>query len=278
MIDNASSDRTISVLKTIPEIELVANPRNYGLAVATCQAEKIARGELLLVTNPDIVFNETTKRLFDHAETHPDDEIMAPSLISDAKGAYHNVPHFHRFPFLLGFISFGLLNKTLWHFLTKHYESWPKPKKQRTFDPSQVVDKHGKPEGFDDTKAYGACCILIRKSALDKIGGFYRPQYFLAFSDADWGMRMGRAHIKGGHVNGAEVYHYGGGSMSKLDRKFFYYILGRDQGRFEKDWGHWTQHFLLYFLDTIVLTIISRLRYTDGLKQRILYLKGWSSW
>lgn len=254
------------------DIATIANPENYGLAYATCQAEKLAKADLLMFTNPDIIFNSTLQHMMDYADQHPEQEVMAPSLTSDIKGNYYNVPHFHRFPFLLGFMFGWQLDKRFGKFLTKHYQSWPR--KGHSFELSAT----GPPEDFDDSKAYGACCVLIRRSALEKIGGFYNPHYFLAFSDADWGMRVGLHHIKGGAVKGAEVYHFGGGSMKKLSRQFNHYILGKDQGRFEKDWGHWGLRFILYFLDTILLAIMARGRYTESLENRILYLKGWASW
>ena len=53
VVDNASADDTLPMLDGHPEVNVIANPDNRGFAAANNQGLAVARGEWLLLLNPD---------------------------------------------------------------------------------------------------------------------------------------------------------------------------------------------------------------------------------
>src|SRR5205085_910615 len=69
VIDNASTDRTAEVVRSrFPSVELLENPTNAGFAVAVNAAAEHARGDVILLLNPDAVISaEGVRVLADEA-------------------------------------------------------------------------------------------------------------------------------------------------------------------------------------------------------------------
>ena len=54
-MDNNSADGTVEMIKNeFPQVKLIANKENLGFAKANNQAIKQARGEFILLLNPDM--------------------------------------------------------------------------------------------------------------------------------------------------------------------------------------------------------------------------------
>ena len=61
VVDNNSVDGSVSLIKDkFPQVTLIENKVNTGFSVANNQAIKIARGEYVLLLNPDTVVQEDT--------------------------------------------------------------------------------------------------------------------------------------------------------------------------------------------------------------------------
>jgi N-acetylglucosaminyl-diphospho-decaprenol L-rhamnosyltransferase len=73
VVDNASPDGTVEVLRGYGDaVVLLEQPSNTGYAAATNTAADRARGELLLLVNPDCVVDEgCVQRLVDHLDDTP---------------------------------------------------------------------------------------------------------------------------------------------------------------------------------------------------------------
>lgn len=83
VVDNASSDGTLDMLREFPEVHLIANPDNRGFAAANNQALAVARGEWLFLLNPDtIVPQGALKTLMDFAQAHPEAGAVGPRLLN----------------------------------------------------------------------------------------------------------------------------------------------------------------------------------------------------
>lgn len=270
---NKSSDRTLEIVQEASNtgsyhIDIVPLPKNYGLGTATAIAYRLVTKstDLVLMTNPDIIFNETIKIVIEYAEHHPEADAILPSLRSDPHGSYHGARHFRKLPFFLGFTSGSFLNRYFRQVLTRYYLSGPR-----------VSAAYGSRE--NDSHAYGASCMLFRKEAVDRMDGLYSPEYFYVYADADLGNRMAKAKVRQVNLPDAWVYHFGGYSSKKLspDPTWREYLMGNGQSQFEKDWGHQNKNFLLWLADTVFLILLSRLRYTQSVANRIAFLKGWVS-
>ncbi len=61
VVDNNSVDKSVALVKEkFPEVKLIANKENVGFAKANNQAMRIAKGEYILLLNPDTLLEEDT--------------------------------------------------------------------------------------------------------------------------------------------------------------------------------------------------------------------------
>ena len=71
LIDNASGDDTTRYLKTLTDAQVALNDDNRGFAAGCNQGLQLAKGDYLLLLNPDTVVTEGwLPRLIAHAERH----------------------------------------------------------------------------------------------------------------------------------------------------------------------------------------------------------------
>ena len=82
VVDNASSDNTLEMLRTgYPWVQVIANRENRGFARANNQGIALARGRLVLLLNPDTILSEGALRtLSDFLMNHPAAGAIGPNL------------------------------------------------------------------------------------------------------------------------------------------------------------------------------------------------------
>jgi len=83
VIDNNSIDGSLALIKKdYPEIKTLKNVRNLGLCRANNQGIKLARGEYVLIMNPDVILeNSTLTELIKIAEIKPRAGAIGPKLL-----------------------------------------------------------------------------------------------------------------------------------------------------------------------------------------------------
>ncbi|HEY5625426.1 MAG TPA: glycosyltransferase [Dehalococcoidia bacterium] len=85
VIDNASSDGTPAYLHTLTDAQVVLSEDNSGFAAGCNQGLRLARGDYLLLLNPDTAVTEGwLGRLVAHAERH--DDVGAVGPVSNGTG------------------------------------------------------------------------------------------------------------------------------------------------------------------------------------------------
>src|SRR5690606_17289824 len=74
VVDNNSSDNSLEMVrKQFPEVIIIANKDNVGFSKANNQAMAIAKGEYILLLNPDTVVEEDTfSKCITFSDKHPD--------------------------------------------------------------------------------------------------------------------------------------------------------------------------------------------------------------
>ena len=74
VVDNNSVDGSVTLIKEkFPQVHLIVNKTNTGFSVANNQALKIAKGEYVLLLNPDTVVQEDTfTKILTFMDSHPD--------------------------------------------------------------------------------------------------------------------------------------------------------------------------------------------------------------
>ncbi|MEZ5172811.1 MAG: glycosyltransferase [Bacteroidia bacterium] len=89
VVDNHSVDGSVEMLReSYPQVKLIANTDNVGFSRANNQAIREARGEYVLLLNPDTVVEEDTFRTcIEFMDSHAEAGAMGVKLI-DGKGKY----------------------------------------------------------------------------------------------------------------------------------------------------------------------------------------------
>jgi GT2 family glycosyltransferase len=84
VVDNDSGDGSAELVQTeFPQVRLIANTENKGFAVAANQALRQARGEFLLLLNPDAELMEhSLAELVDCLERNPDVGVVGGAIVN----------------------------------------------------------------------------------------------------------------------------------------------------------------------------------------------------
>jgi hypothetical protein len=103
VVDNASHDGAPSELKKeLPEIKLLRNERNLGFGAAANQGVRAARGQRVLLLNPDAQLLEgSLGRLNQVLDQDPGAALVAPSLLLDDGQRQESPRRFYNFSSLL---------------------------------------------------------------------------------------------------------------------------------------------------------------------------------
>ncbi|GJE14861.1 MULTISPECIES: glycosyltransferase family 2 protein [Methylobacterium] len=197
LVDNASTDGTPErVAQAFPRVRVIAERTNHGFAGGNAVALAHATGETILLLNPDAFLRdpEALPGLMAHLDAHPELGAVGPRL-TFPDGA-HQVGDAGYEPRPLSILvhagglsgRFGLRGLYL------------------------ASRQAGGRQALDVDWICGAC-LLLRRSAIDAIGGLRSPM-FLYGEDVDWGCRLRDAGWRVAYLPGIAVVHLQGGSGS----------------------------------------------------------------
>lgn len=199
VVDNNSVDGSCAMVQEkFPQITLIANTENVGFSKANNQAMQIAKGEYVLLLNPDTVVQEDTfSNCLAFMDSHPDAGCIGVKMI-DGKG--HFLPESKRAlptPEVSFYKIFGL-SKLFPH--------------SRKFGQYHLtyLDK-------DKTHKVDILCgafMLMRKTALDK-AGLLDETFFMYGEDIDLSYRIIKAGFNNYYFAGTTIIHYKGESTKK---------------------------------------------------------------
>lgn len=209
VVDNNSVDGSVAMVQTkFPNVKLIANKDNGGFSKANNQAMKIAKGEYVLLLNPDTLVEEDTfEKVVKFMDEHPDAGGLGINMV-DGKGNF--LPESKRSlptPEVAFYKIFGL--------------SWLFPKSKRfgkyhlTF-----LDK----DETHEIEVLSGAFMLMRKEALDKVG-LLDEDYFMYGEDIDLSYRIILGGYKNYYYPEARIIHYKGESTKKgsLNYVFVFY-------------------------------------------------------
>jgi GT2 family glycosyltransferase len=202
VVDNASTDNSVAMLRAqFPTVQLQANTQNVGFAAANNQAAAAARGDYLLLLNPDTVVQPgALETLVRYAETHPTLGTLGPRLLN-ADGTPQR-SCWRGFPGLRMALSDALY---LWKLpglpLARATEYQPAELAQ-----PRVVDH-----------LLGAA-LLIPRTLWRQLGGF-DATFFLFFEETDWCFRAEQHDRPSLFLPTAVIVHLGQHSMDQNPRR-----------------------------------------------------------
>ncbi len=199
VVDNNSVDGSVQLVKEkFPEVILIANKENVGFSRANNQAMRVAKGEYILLLNPDTVVEETTfDKVVAFMDAHPDAGGLGVQMI-DGKG----------------------------NFLPESKRGLPKPAValykmaglSRLFPKSKTFGRYHL--GFLDkdqtheVEILSGAFMLLRKTALDKVG-LLDEEYFMYGEDIDLSYRILLGGYKNYYYHDTRIIHYKGESTKK---------------------------------------------------------------
>ncbi|MCW3121508.1 MAG: glycosyl transferase family 2 [Flavipsychrobacter sp.] len=201
VVDNNSSDDSCKMVRDLfPAVQLIENKDNKGFSKANNQGVAIAKGEYILFLNPDTVMPENfLVKTLEYMDAHPEAGSLGPRLI-DGKGQF--APDAKK--------SFPSLSVAI--FKTTGIN--------KLFSKSAYFNKYYAVHvGERETAAVdvlSGCCMLVRKSSMDKAGGPFDEDYFMYCEDVDLSYRIKQAGYKNIYFPDVDLIHYKGESTRKM--------------------------------------------------------------
>ena len=169
VVDNNSVDRSLEMVKEkFPEVHLIANKVNTGFSKANNQGINIAKGEYILLLNPDTVIEEDTLlKCVNFMDEHPDAGGLGVKML-DGKGEF--LPESKR----------GL--PTPWVAFSKVFGLAALFSKSKLFGRYHLgyLDK----DEIHEVDILSGAFMLMRKTTLDKVG-LLDEEYFMYGEDID---------------------------------------------------------------------------------------------
>lgn len=191
VVDNASSDDSVSFLRSdFPEIKVVANTCNRGLSGGVNEGLKQARGEYVLLLNPDIIaLPESVASLLSFMREHRDVGVAGGQLLS---------PN-------------GKLQYSSFRFYTPmtvvYRRTWLGRSASGREAVSRFLMKEVNHKIAHDADWLMGSCLMLRGSALKQVGGM-DERFFLYFEDVDWCRRFWEAGWRVTYVPAARFSHF----------------------------------------------------------------------
>lgn len=191
VVDNASSDGSMdAVRERFPDVVLLASKANLGFAAGNNLGLSKARGEFVLLLNPDTVVKGTAiQDSVDFLREHPEAGAVGCRLLGSDGLVQES--HWAAFPSLPWLLKCALyLNKLA------------RRQSHETEAPVQVAHLLG---------AY----IMARRSLMKKLNGF-DESYFLYLEETDLCYRIREAGFSIYYLPGTGVIHYGQQSSNQV--------------------------------------------------------------
>lgn len=199
VVDNNSVDESVQMVRDkFPEVIVIANKENVGFSTANNQAIKAAKGEYVLLLNPDTVVREDT---FEKTVAFMDNNPKAGGLgvkMIDGKGNF--LPESKR-----GFPS----PKVAFYKTFGFSKLFPKSKRFNKYHLGYL----DKDENHEVDVLSGAF-MMLRKSVLDQIG-LLDEAFFMYGEDIDLSYRVVKAGYKNYYIADTTIIHYKGESTKK---------------------------------------------------------------
>lgn len=187
VVDNASRDDSVAMLEAdFPGVDLVTSAENVGFAPANNLGIVRARGDFIVLLNSDTELEDDgllrcVRWMRDHSEVG----AATPRLLG-TDGQWQRPSY--RFPSLGQELRVSLRQKPRW------------------------------PEGDRDPEAWlPGTALVLRRVALEEVGGHLDGRYFMYWEDADISARLRKAGWERAVFSEAYIRHHGGASGGGSD-------------------------------------------------------------
>ena len=211
VVDNASEDGSVDMARAeFPDVHLIENAENRGFAAANNQVLSLARGQFIVLLNPDTVVQEDTflavRRFFTSPEGREAGMVGCKILNPDG-----TLQLACRRSFPTPWVAFTRLSGL-----------------SRLFPRSRVFGKYNltylDEDEVAEVEAISGSFMVIRREALRQVG-LLDEMFFLYGEDLDWCLRLRAVGWKIYYVPQTQIIHFKGESSkrSQLDNLRVFY-------------------------------------------------------
>ena len=190
VVDNNSTDDSCKMLKKdFPSIRLIQNKKNTGFSKANNQGVAAARGEYILILNPDTVLSShTIQKVYEFSNKKADIGALGVQFI-DGSGC----------------------------FLPECKRNFPGPKVAalKILGFSKTYYAHQVEQGaISQVDILTGAFMFVKKSVFEKVGGF-DEDFFMYGEDIDLSYRIAQAGFKNYYLGSELILHYKGESTNR---------------------------------------------------------------
>jgi GT2 family glycosyltransferase len=213
VVDNASSDGSADMIASeFPSVHLIRAPRNGGFAYGNNLALRRARGDAVLILNPDTLMPPGgLGALLGQLEAHPEAGIIGPKLLKP-DGSMHLAC---RRSFPTPSVAFYRISG-----LSRFFADSPRfGRYNLTFvDPDLPIE----------VDSVCGACLVVRRSVIDRIG-LLDERFFMYGEDLDWCLRARQAGWTVRYEPSVVVHHqHGAASRQRALRTTFHFFRAMD--------------------------------------------------
>ncbi len=199
VVDNHSVDGSCQMIKEkFPAIIIIENKQNLGFSKANNQAIKIAKGEYILLLNPDTVVEESTfEKVIEFMDSKKEVGGLGVKMI-DGKGNF--LPESKRglpTPAVAFYKIFGIS------------KIFPKSKTFNRYHLGYLSK-----EKINEVEILSGAFMLLRSEALEKVG-LLDENFFMYGEDIDLSFRLIQGGYKNYYFPNTTIIHYKGESTKK---------------------------------------------------------------
>jgi N-acetylglucosaminyl-diphospho-decaprenol L-rhamnosyltransferase len=218
VVDNASTDTTRDIVRWIaPNSCILPNSQNMGFATAVNQGVKAAKGEILVILNPDTIPTPGSLDLL--AQTLSEDNIgAAGGMLAAREGEPQKGFTLRRLPTLASVLAEVLI-------LNRLVPTNPWNRQYRCLDVDYSQEQ--------DVDQPAGACLAIKRRAWEELNGFDESFFPVWFEDVDFCRRLRGRGWMIHYCPQARFIHTGGHSVNKLN-------FGNRQ-------SYWYRNLLRYF-------------------------------
>lgn len=197
VVDSASSDNTLEMLKEFPYAHVIPQNSNLGFAKCSNIGLKVARGRHLFLLNPDTeIVDDAIWTMVDYLDRHPSVGVVGPFLINSDGSLQKLMPRI--FPTFIGTL-----------FDTPSLEPYtPKNLLERLCIVNPPENAH-----IIVDWVIGAA-MVVRREVYDQIG-LLDEKYPMYCEEVDWCVRAKNSGWEIMCIGTAKIIHHGGKSSEK---------------------------------------------------------------
>jgi len=189
VVDHGSTDGTLELVKeTFPEARVIQQ-ENLGFGAGNNAGMRAGSGRYFLLLNADAWLTDgALERLVAFADEHPEAGVVGPRLLNPDGTLQRSVRGY----------------PSPWRIATEYFFLRKLAPRSRALNAFYGA-------GFDhesvrEAEFLGGACLLVRREAVDSIGGF-DEDFFLMSEEVDWCYRFRQAGWKVLFYPGSEVFH-----------------------------------------------------------------------